>query len=185
MGDEVSSSRFTREERQRYREKVQLCLDVFERMLTSTDVRFESEDPLTGLEMELNLVGDDHMPALVNLQVLAEIADPDYQTELGAYNIELNVPPRRLPDLQLLEADLRTSLNAAEKKANVVGASIVMVGILPTVMPDHLKRENWMSPSSAESLRRKSGTTSRARSKRTVRVAGRRDARAMPWKLRP
>ena len=33
MGDEVSSSRFTREERQRYREKVQLCLDVFEQML--------------------------------------------------------------------------------------------------------------------------------------------------------
>ena len=62
------------------------------------------------------------MPALVNMQVLEEIADPDYQTELGAYNIELNVPPRRLPDLQLLEADLRTSLNAAEKKANVVGA---------------------------------------------------------------
>jgi hypothetical protein len=147
MGDEVSSSRFTREERQRYREKVQLCLDVFERMLTSTDVRFESEDPLTGLEMELNLVGDDHMPALVNLQVLAEIADPDYQTELGAYNIELNVPPRRLPDLQLLEADLRTTLNAAEKKTNGVGANIVMVGILPTVMAEHLNRENWMSPS--------------------------------------
>jgi hypothetical protein len=147
MGDEVSSSRFTREERQRYREKVQLCLDVFERMLTSDVVSFDSDDPLTGLEMELNLVGADRMPALVNMQVLEEIADPDYQTELGAYNIELNVPPRRLPDLQLLEADLRTSLNAAEKKANVVGASIVMVGILPTVMPEHLNRENWMSPS--------------------------------------
>jgi hypothetical protein len=148
MGDEVSSSRFTREERQRYREKVQLCLDVFERMLTSADVSFDSDDPLTGLEMELNLAGrDDHMPALVNTAVLAEIADPDFQTELGAYNIELNVPPRRLPDLQLLEADLRASLNAAEEKANSVGAKIVMVGILPTVMAEHLQHEGWMSPS--------------------------------------
>src|SRR6185503_1687422 len=59
VGDEVSASRFSREERQRYREKVQLCLDVFERMLTSTDVSFDSENPLTGLEMELNLVGRD------------------------------------------------------------------------------------------------------------------------------
>jgi hypothetical protein len=147
VGDEVSSSRFTREERQRYREKVQLCLDVFERMLTSTDVTFESEDPLTGLEMELNLVGDDFMPALVNTEVLQEIADPNYQTELGAYNIELNVEPRRLRDLQFLESDLRTSLNAAEKKANGIGASIVMVGILPTVMSEHLQHEGWMSPS--------------------------------------
>ncbi len=146
MGDEVSSSRFTREDRQRYREKVQLCLDVFERMLTSDVVSF-GDDKLTGLEMELNLVGEDFMPALVNMEVLQEIADPDYQTELGAYNIELNVPPRPLSELQLLEADLRTTLNGAEKKTNGVGASIVMVGILPTVMSEHLNSENWMSPS--------------------------------------
>jgi hypothetical protein len=147
MGDEVSGTGFTREERQRYREKVQLCLDVFERMLATT--QFDAEQPMTGLEVELNLVDAGYQPFLGNMAVLEEIADPAFQTELGAYNIELNVPPRELAgDSSLrLEADLRASLNAAEDKANRRGGHIVMVGILPTLMAEHLQGEAWMSPS--------------------------------------
>jgi hypothetical protein len=149
MGDEITASHYTREERQRYREKVQLCLDVFERMLTSANFDSDSDDPLTGLEVELNLVGEDRQPFLGNMSVLEEIADPAFQTELGAYNIEMNVPPRSLVgDAALgLEDDLRVSLNAADAKARRRGASIVMVGILPTLMAEHLARPDWMSPS--------------------------------------
>jgi hypothetical protein len=132
VGDEVSASRFSREERQRYREKVQLCLDVFERLITTW--RFEDDKPLTGLEIELNLVDAEYQPALVNAAVLDEISDPNYQTELGAYNIELNVAPNPLAALADLEGTLRASLNAAETKANARDAHIVMVGILPTLM---------------------------------------------------
>ncbi len=145
VGDEVSASHFTREQRQRYREKVQLCLDVFERLITTW--RFDDKKPLTGLEVELNLVDAGYQPALVNAAVLEEIADPNYQTELGAYNIELNVDPNPLPALAELEDGLRASLNAAETKANSRDAHIVMVGILPTLMPEHLADPNWMSAS--------------------------------------
>ena len=31
---------------------------------------------------------------MANAEVLEVIADPDFQTELGRYNIEFNVPPR-------------------------------------------------------------------------------------------
>jgi gamma-glutamyl:cysteine ligase YbdK (ATP-grasp superfamily) len=146
MGDEVSGTGYSRERRQRYREKVQLCLDVFERMLAGWE--FDSDHPMTGLEIELNLVDAGYQPTMTNMAVLEEIADPAFQTELGAYNIELNVPPRpfdgRTP--QLLETDLRASLNAAEGHANAHGAHIVMVGILPTIMSEHLADEGWMSP---------------------------------------
>jgi hypothetical protein len=144
VGDEVSASRFSREERQRYREKVQLCLDVFERLITTW--RFDDK-PLIGLEVELNLVDADYQPALVNMAVLDEIADPNYQSELGAYNIELNVDPTPLAELAEFEHVLRTSLNAAEAKANTRDAHIVMVGILPTLMQEHLAEDSWMSPS--------------------------------------
>lgn len=144
VGDEISASRFSREERQRYREKVQLCLDVFERLITTW--RFDDK-PLTGLEIELNLVGADYQPALVNAAVLEEIADPNYQTELGAYNIELNVDPNPLADFAVFEDVLRASLNAAEKKANARQARIVMIGILPTLMQEHLVEGHWMSES--------------------------------------
>lgn len=148
MGDEIQGTGFSREERQRYREKVQLCLDVFERMLSST--HFDAEQPLTGLEVELNLVDGEYEPFLGNIGVLEEIADPAFQTELGAYNIELNVPPQSLGGAAMaqLETGLRASLNAAETKANRRGGHIVMVGILPTLMPGHLEGESWMSPSS-------------------------------------
>ena len=36
-------------------------------------------------------------------KMLAAIADPAYQTELGAYNIEFNVPPRPLAGRTALE----------------------------------------------------------------------------------
>ena len=56
-----------------------------------------SSGRMTGMEIECNLVDADYQPAMSNREVLASIADPAYQTELGAYNIEFNVPPRPLP----------------------------------------------------------------------------------------
>jgi hypothetical protein len=146
VGEEVKGTTFSGEQRRDYRRKVQLSLDVFETMLSQSS--FECERPLTGMEIECNLVDEQYRPAMANRKVLAAIADPAFQTELGAYNIEFNVPPRPLPGESALEleSDVRASLNAAEAKANQHGAHIVMIGILPTLMPDHLTGD-WMSES--------------------------------------
>jgi len=146
VGEEVKRTTYSRAQRREYRRKVQLCLDVFETMLAQS--RFDSGRPLTGMEIECNLVDADYQPAMSNRFVLDAIADPAYQSELGAYNIEFNVPPRPLPGHTALdlEADVRASLNDAEIKANSGGAHIVMIGILPTLMPEHLD-DGWMSES--------------------------------------
>ena len=146
VGEEVKDTEYSRAHRREYRRKVQQCLDVFETMLKESS--FEFERPLTGMEIECNLVDSAYQPAMSNSEVLQSIADPAYQTELGAYNIEFNVPPRRLPGRAALEleAEVRASLNAAESKANGHDAHIVMVGILPTLMPEHLTGR-WMSES--------------------------------------
>jgi gamma-glutamyl:cysteine ligase YbdK (ATP-grasp superfamily) len=144
MGDDISSGYFTREQRQRYREKVRRCLDVFEKMLAEHS--FDFDRPLTGLEIELNLVDQHWQPDMANERVLKAIADPAYQTELGRYNIELNVAPRPLPGDSTLELEvaLRASLDRAESKANESGSEIIMIGILPTLRPEHL-RGDWIS----------------------------------------
>ena len=146
MGEEVNRTTYDRAQRQEYRRKVRLCLDVFETMLAQSC--FDSDRPLTGMEIECNLVDSGYQPAMSNRSVLKAIADPAYQTELGAYNIEFNVPPRPLPGHTGLdlEAEVRASLNDAEAKANSGGAHIVMIGILPTLMPEHLDAD-WMSES--------------------------------------
>ena len=147
MGEEVKRTTYDRSHRREYRRKVQLCLDVLETMLAQS--HFEADRPLTGMEIECNLVDADYQPAMSNRYVLDAIADPAYQSELGAYNIEFNVPPRPLPGHTALdlEAEVRASLNDAETKASSGGAHIVMIGILPTLMPEHLN-EGWMSESS-------------------------------------
>lgn len=146
MGEEVKRTTYDRAQREEYRRKVRLCLNVFETMLAQS--RFDADRPLTGMEIECNLVDSGYQPAMSNRKVLDAIADPAYQTELGAYNIEFNVPPRPLPGHTGLdlEAEVRASLNDAERKANSGGAHIVMIGILPTLMPEHLDH-NWMSES--------------------------------------
>ncbi len=138
MGEDVASRAFTREDRQRYRLKVRQCLDVFAQMLRES--RFDFERPQTGLEIELNLVDDNAEPAMCNADVLDAIADPDFQTELGQFNIEVNVKPRQLVGggLAEFEREVRASLNAADEKARGVGAHLVMIGILPTLRRAHL-----------------------------------------------
>ncbi|MBP8919748.1 MAG: glutamate--cysteine ligase [Micropruina sp.] len=144
MGRDIEARTYTREQRQRYREKVQRCLDVFEQMLAAHS--FEFDEPLSGMEIELNLVDADYRPKMDNTEVLRAIADPEYQTELGKFNIEFNVPPGRLADDSLvrLEALLRKSLNEAERRSSALGTHIIMTGILPTVMPETFEGE-WMS----------------------------------------
>ncbi|MQW76385.1 glutamate--cysteine ligase [Nocardioides sp. dk4132] len=140
MGEEVKAQEFTRGDRTRYREKVRRNLDVFARMLR--EARFDTDDPMTGLELELNLVDKAGDPAMCNAEVLAEIADEDFQTELGQFNVEINLAPARLREggLSAFETNLRRSLNDAEEKSARVGAQLVMVGILPTLDEGHMSR---------------------------------------------
>ena len=138
MGEKVAARAFSREDRQRYREKVKRCLDVFARMLSES--RFDAEQRSIGLEIELNLTDEAGDPAMKNAAALEAIADEDFQTELGRFNVEINIPPRLLSGTiaSELEADVRRDLNHAEQRARTVGAHMVMVGILPTLQERHL-----------------------------------------------
>ena len=141
MGEEVAAKVFSREDRQRYRQKVRSCLDVFARMLA--EARFHPELRSFGLEIELNLTDDAGDPAMVNAAALEAIADPDFQTELGQFNVEINVAPRLLGGRVMteLEAGVRDSLNGAETRARTVGAHMMIIGILPTIDEAHLNAE--------------------------------------------
>ncbi|ANH40045.1 Carboxylate-amine ligase YbdK [Nocardioides dokdonensis FR1436] len=141
MGEEVEAQEFSRADRTRHRAKVRRCLDVFARMLR--EAAFDTDDPMTGLEVELNLIDERGDPALKNADVLERIADPDFQTELGQYNIEINVPPARLREggLTTFEEELRRDLDDAEAKASEVGAHLLMIGILPTLADGHMTRQ--------------------------------------------
>jgi hypothetical protein len=151
MGQEVSARVFSREDRQRYRQKVRSCLDVFAQMLA--EARFDSDRRSVGLEIELNLTDDSGDPAFTNAQVLERVADPDFVTELGQFNVEINIDPRRLegPVFSELEETVRASLNHADERAREGNDHMMIVGILPTVGEEHLN-ENTLTANPRYSL---------------------------------
>jgi gamma-glutamyl:cysteine ligase YbdK (ATP-grasp superfamily) len=138
MGRDVPAMVISQADRRAYREKVRHCLDVLARMLRES--RFETEPRQVGLEIELNLVDPGGWPSMKNADVLGAIADPAWATELGQFNLEINVPPRPLAGTAMgeLEDQVRVSLNHADEKAAESGSKLAMIGILPTLRESDL-----------------------------------------------
>ncbi len=147
MGEEVAGRTFSGEDRARYRDKVHRCLDVLAQMLA--EERFDSDRPLTGMEVELNLVDADGNPALRNTEVLASIDSPAFVQELGRFNLEINIEPQSLvgDGARRYEDQVRDQLNQADARAHQRGAGMVMIGILPTLRPEHMTSESISSNS--------------------------------------
>jgi gamma-glutamyl:cysteine ligase YbdK (ATP-grasp superfamily) len=140
MGRDIEAIKVSGEDRVKYRDKVRRSLDVFARMLR--EQLFEADPSQVGVEIELNLVDERGAPSMRNAAVLQAIADPAWATELGQFNMEINVPPRSLDGdgLADLEQQIRTSLNAADAQARATGSRLVMVGILPTLQERDMRQ---------------------------------------------
>src|SRR3954465_5269463 len=133
MGRDVPAVSFRPQDRGRYRDKGRRSLDVLAQMLRES--RFEFERPQVGLEIELNLVDSRGEPAMKNAGALDAIADPEWATELGQFNIEINIPPQELSGdgTRLLEESIRRRLNHAQERAARVDGHLMLGGILPTL----------------------------------------------------
>jgi hypothetical protein len=142
MGKDVPKASFSNVDRTRYRQKVRRCLDTFALMLD--DFAFDADAPMTGLEIEINLVDKDFQPAMRNAGILEDLADPLFQAELGQFNLEFNVPPRLISGdgLAAYEKQLLQSLARTDAKAVEHDARLVLIGILPTLAAEHAVLDN-------------------------------------------
>src|SRR5215469_14675936 len=133
MGRDIQAIKISHEDRRRYRDKLRGSLDAFARMLRES--MFDPNPAQVGQEIELNLVDERGAPSMRNADVLKAIASPAWSTELGQFNMEINVPPRHLDGdaLSGLEREIRANLNAADARARATGSRLVMIGILPTL----------------------------------------------------
>jgi gamma-glutamyl:cysteine ligase YbdK (ATP-grasp superfamily) len=133
VGRDVPAMVFSRDDRRHYREKIRRCLDVLAGMLDES--RFEVDEPRAGLEIELNLVDERGSPAMKNAEVLAAISQPDWATELGQFNVEINIAPEPIAGdgLAAMEGAIRRRLNHAEERARSVDGRLALIGILPTL----------------------------------------------------
>lgn len=144
MGDVLNGFLTRPVTRQQCREKILRGLDALHAMLR--DGSFDNRTGMSGMELELNLVAADGQPAFVNGQVLAQVGGGQLCAELGRFNVELNLPPLSLVGAawggmeELLVRELRTINSAAAR----CGAQVATIGIMPTLMTEHLNGR-WMS----------------------------------------
>src|SRR4051794_35210667 len=108
------------------------------------DDAFEADNSMTGLEIELNLIDKLAQPAMRNAEVLAGLADPTFQTELGQFNLELNTRPRRIggDGFGEYERDIVDSLRRAADRAARAQSGVLLIGMLPTLSADDLVLAN-------------------------------------------
>jgi hypothetical protein len=141
VGKDLLTTVFAPEDRVQYRQKVRSCLDALAMMLAGN--AFATDDSMTGLEIELNLIDAQAQPVMRNAEVLAGLDDPTFQTELGQFNLELNARPRRISGdgFGEYERDILDSLRRADRAA-ANDAGLVLIGMLPTLAPDHLVLAN-------------------------------------------
>jgi len=138
VGRDIQAVRISHEDRRVYDDRLRRSLEVLTRLLRED--AFTDGPSRVGMEVELNLVDQETTPSMRNAQVLDAITDPDWETELGQFNLEINVPPRTLAGRGLanLEEELRGALNAGDQMARGTGSRLVMIGILPTLHEQHM-----------------------------------------------
>ena len=142
MGQEITSQHFKHHDFQRYEaalaEEMTLLHSWF------AEGRFSSRHSVGGLELEAWLIDADAAPLPINEAYLQRLAMPTVVPELSRFNIELNVAPQFLAGdgLGRLEQELRSTWQHCTKVASEMDASVLAVGILPTVADHHLVAAN-------------------------------------------
>jgi CBS domain-containing protein len=100
-----------------------------------------------GAEQELFLVDRAWRPAPLAIEILGAIDDPHFTTELGRFNLEINLDPLELGGdcLARMEHELDALLARARAAARGFGAEAALTGILPTLRKSDLGLGN-MTP---------------------------------------
>ena len=100
-----------------------------------------------GAEQEFCLIDEEFMPNGKSVELLKDINDNHFTTEIGNYNLEINLDPIELRNdcFSKLHKQLSGLLEKADKKAGNKKTKILLTGILPTLMLKHLSVENMTS----------------------------------------
>ena len=145
MGDLSVQSIQSEETRQRF---MQLLIREVEAMdLMIRERAFEKDIQRIGAEQEMCLIDEDYLPSFSGPEILESINDPHYTTEIGRFNMEVNLDPFTLRSdcLRLTERQLLEMLGKGSAAASEFDARILLTGILPTLTQYHLTRDS-MTP---------------------------------------
>ena len=100
-----------------------------------------------GAEQEFCLVDKEFLPSNNSVEILNDINDKHFTTEIGNYNLEINLDPIELKNdcFSSLHNQLSELLKKAEVVTNKRQTKVLLTGILPTITLKHIGIQN-MTP---------------------------------------
>lgn len=101
---------------------------------------FEKGIQRIGAEQEIALIDKTGEPSFQNLEILDQIEDWHFTTEIGRFNLEINLDPQEADQhcLKATEEQLLDLLQKGKEAAALADSRILLTGIHPTVRYHHL-----------------------------------------------
>jgi len=132
------------ESRRRFMRAILADLRALERMLK--EGRLESGVRRIGAEQEMFLIDKNFSPAPGALKMLERLGDSHFTTELGLFNLELNLDPQPFggDGIARMERQLADLLEKTRRVAGELDLQAVLMGILPTIRKTDLGLDNMV-----------------------------------------
>jgi gamma-glutamyl:cysteine ligase YbdK (ATP-grasp superfamily) len=142
MGQEIAASHFRQHDFQQFQTRIDREMELLRDWFR--DKRFSCRQPMAGAELEAWLVDESGLPVAANEDFLERVNLPTVVPELSKFNIEFNVDPQPLAGtgLERMEGEFRELWNRCDRVAADMGASVLAIGILPTVSEKELSLQN-------------------------------------------
>lgn len=142
MGEEISSTHFDPSDFEEFAARLESETRLLKTWFAQN--KFSRTEGVGGFELEAWLVNPRCQPLGINTSFLQAVDNPLVVPELSTFNVEFNTPPAGLKGSAL--SDMHTALNAiwsaSQHTATDLGASLMMMGILPTIEKEDLCLEH-------------------------------------------
>lgn len=142
MGEEIQYSHFNKTDYNRFEKRLREETALLHEWFKNNEM--SDHDLMAGYELETWLIDNESKPCSHNEQFLKLANNSLLSPELARFNVELNVEPQSLQSTIL--GDFETSLNKlfkqCQKVSSKLGCNILSIGILPTLLDEHLTLDN-------------------------------------------
>lgn len=135
----------TKEDKATYIHQLTKDIEALELMISEGII--EKSPIRIGAEQEFCIVDNTFLPNNNALEILKDVNDSHFTTEIGNYNLEINLDPFELKDdcFSKLHNQLKTLMEKAKTAAIKYDSKVLLTGILPTLSIKHIGNEN-MTP---------------------------------------
>ncbi|MDH3632628.1 MAG: hypothetical protein OER98_16015 [Gammaproteobacteria bacterium] len=145
MGEEIQKTHFEQADFDRFQERLEQETEVVRSLFAKRE--FDNSSRNLGYELELCLADADGHPSKNNIEIIEATGNQLFTSELAKFNMEINGNPFPYESsvFNRVEADLNDLFQQAEACAHKFGTQIGMFGVFPSVTPEHLNPDGYMT----------------------------------------